>query len=526
MLIISVLAGVILVMLLIILFLFLDFRKSIKTISLSEVKYTVNKISEDLPNEFSRNRLENAEQNKNIREELRVSLKDFSDLLANTLKDNSASQKDQLEGFARILDGFKSSNEEKLALFQQSLDSNSKENRKELKESLEQFNNSQKDNFLTLHNRQSDQNKNTSDRLDQMRDTLERKMKELQEGNEKKLDAMRETVDEKLQKTLESRLGESFKLVSERLEAVHKGLGDMQHLVIGVGDLKKVLTNVKTRGVLGEFQLENLLEQLLTIEQYGKNVKTKSNSNAQVEFAVKLPGRNEKEKSVWLPIDSKFPKEDFELLQDAYDQANPELFEELKKTFAKGMKKCAADIRNKYIDPPNTTEFAILFLPFESLYAEVLRIPGLFESIQREYKVVITGPTTLSALLNSLQMGFRTLAIERRSSEVWDLLGAVKTEFGNFGLILEKTQKKLKEASNVVEQAEVRSRVIERKLKSVQQLPKDQSIQLLGESENDLEEEKQPEIDFETPVQTNSLPMQESDDQNPENEPIKTDLFS
>lgn len=341
-------------------------------------------------------------------------------------------------------------------------------------------NNLQKENFLALLNKQSEQNSMTATRLDQLRETLEKKIADMQSGNERKLDEMRATVDEKLQKTLETRLGESFKLVSERLEAVHKGLGDMQQLATGVGDLKRVLTNVKTRGVLGEYQLENILEQVLTPDQYARNVKTKEGSNALVEFAVKLPGKENSEKAVWLPIDSKFPKEDFETLMEAYDNALPELIEEYRKNFVKGIKKCAFDIAGKYIDPPNTTDFAILFLPFESLYAEVLRMPGLFESIQRENRIIVTGPTTLSALLNSLQMGFRTLAIEKRSGEVWQLLGAVKTEFGNFGNILDKTQKKLQEASNVIEQAGMRSRVIERKLRTVQELPKDQAIALIG----------------------------------------------
>lgn len=340
----------------------------------------------------------------------------------------------------------------------------------------------QKDNFFALLSKQSEQNNATSLRLDQMRETLEKKMADLQTGNERKLDEMRATVDEKLQKTLEARLGESFKLVSERLEAVHKGLGDMQQLATGVGDLKRVLTNVKTRGVLGEYQLESILEQVLTIDQYGRNVKTKEGSNALVEFAIKLPGRGDKDKSVWLPVDSKFPKEDFEALLDAYDKALPELVDEYRKSFVKGIRKCALDISSKYVDPPNTTDFAILFLPFESLYAEVLRTPGLFESLQREHKIIITGPTTLSALLNSLQMGFRTLAIEKRSGEVWQLLGAVKTEFGNFGGILEKTQKKLQEASNVIEQAGVRSRAIEKKLRAVQELPKEDAVALIGKT--------------------------------------------
>jgi DNA recombination protein RmuC len=318
----------------------------------------------------------------------------------------------------------------------------------------------------------------TSQKLDQLRDTIEKKVGEMQAGNERKLDEMRATVDEKLQKTLETRLSESFRLVSERLEAVHKGLGDMQQLATGVGDLKKVLTNVKSRGVLGEYQLENILEQLFTPEQYGKNVKTKEGSSAMVEFALKLPAREKGH--IWLPIDSKFPKEDFELLMNAYDSGNSDDIEECRRNFTKGIKKCASDICSKYIDPPNTTDFAILFLPFESLYAEVLRTPGLFESIQRECKINIAGPTTLSAFLSSLQMGFRTLAIEKRSSEVWQLLGAVKTEFGLFGTILEKTQKKLQEASNTMDNARQRSRVIERKLRSVEEIPGQETELLPG----------------------------------------------
>lgn len=352
----------------------------------------------------------------------------------------------------------------------------------QLTKSVEDFNRLQKESYYALLQKQSEQNISTAGKLDQMREVIEKKISDLQSGNEKKLDEMRATVDEKLQKTLETRLGESFKLVSERLEAVHKGLGDMQQLATGVGDLKRVLTNVKTRGIMGEYQLENILDQLLTVEQYAKNVKTKEGSNALVEFAVKLPGKEDKDKIIWLPVDSKFPKEDFELLTEAYDRAVPELIEECRKNFVKGIRKCAADIAGKYIDPPNTTDFAILFLPFESLYAEVLRTPGLFEAIQREYKIIITGPTTLSALLNSLQMGFRTLAIERRSSEVWQLLGAVKTEFGNFGSVLEKTQKKLQEASNVIDQASMRSRAIERKLRTVQELPAEQAGALLSDT--------------------------------------------
>lgn len=421
---------------------------------LSDIRYKmdafageIGRIEAAVKTEISVNRTEANATNRDTREELSKALQAFGDQLSNSMKESAARQKEQLETFAKY---------------------------------LTDFNTTQKENFFALLNKQADQNTATSQRLDQLRETLERKISDLQSGNEKKLEEMRATVDEKLQKTLESRLGESFKLVSERLEAVHKGLGDMQQLATGVGDLKRVLTNVKSRGVLGEYQLESILDQILTPDQYAKNVKTKEGSNALVEFAVKLPGREDKEKTVWLPVDSKFPKEDFELLLEAYDKAVPELIEEHRRSFIKGIRKCALDIASRYIDPPNTTDFAILFLPFESLYAEVLRTPGLFESLQREYKIIITGPTTLSALLNSFQMGFRTLAIEKRSSEVWQLLGAVKTEFGNFGGILEKTQKKLQEASNVIEQAGARSRAIERKLRNVQELPAEQSAGLLG----------------------------------------------
>ena len=282
-------------------------------------------------------------------------------------------------------------------------------------------------------------------------------------------------MDEKLHATLEQRLGESFKLVSERLELVHKGLGEMQTLASGVGDLKKVLTNVKTRGTWGEVQLEALLEQLLAPEQYVKNAVTKKGSNERVEFAVKLP------ENVLLPIDAKFPQEDYQKLLDAQEQANPVLVEEMAKQLEAKIKAEAKSIKERYINPPDTTDFAIMFLPTEGLYAEVLRRTGLFETLQRQYRVTIAGPTTLAAFLNSLQMGFRTLAIQKRSSEVWTLLGAVKTEFGKFGDILEKTNKKLQEASNTLQDAAQKSRTIEKKLKSVQELPVHEATSLIGD---------------------------------------------
>lgn len=322
-------------------------------------------------------------------------------------------------------------------------------------------------------------------RMDRMRETIEERLKHLQEDNSKKLDQMRATVDEKLNSTLEQRLGESFRLVSERLEMVHKGLGEMQSLASGVGDLKRVLTNVKTRGTWGEIQLGNILDQILTQEQYAKNVATKKNSSDRVEYAVKLPGRDEKSgEVVWLPIDAKFPQEDYQRLMDAQEQANPALAEEAGKSLEQKIKVFAKDIRDKYIDPPSTTDFGVMFLPTEGLYAEVLRRPGLCDCLQREYRIVTAGPTTLIALLNSLQMGFRTLAIEKRSSEVWTLLGAVKTEFGKFGEILEKTQKKLQEASDTIENAAKKSRTIGRKLKNVQELTIDEAQTLLQDGDD------------------------------------------
>jgi len=354
-----------------------------------------------------------------------------------------------------------------------------KENREELLNSLTKFSE-------IFSNSVKEFNQTTGEKLDKIRETVESKLQSIQEDNSQKLEKMRETVDEKLHKTLETRLGESFKIVSESLEKVQKGLGEMQNLATGVGDLKKVLSNVKTKGVLGEYQLENILEQILTPAQYAKNVKTKPDSDAMVEFAIRLPGRNDSEKEVWLPLDSKFPTEDYQLLMDAHESAEPAMIETSRRELSRKIKLFARDIKDKYVDPPNTTDFAIMFLPVEGLYAEVLRDSGLFETLQREHRVIVTGPTTLSALLSSLQMGFRTLAIEKRSSEVWEILGAVKTEFGKFGDILERTRKKLNEATDVVDKAGVRSRAIERKLKDVQELPPSKAVKMLEDhAEND-----------------------------------------
>ena len=319
-------------------------------------------------------------------------------------------------------------------------------------------------------------------RLGELRHTLEARIKDLQTGNEQKLDAMRATVEEKLQSTLDARLGASFKLVSERLEQVHKGLGEMQGLAGSVGDLKRVLTNVKTRGIFGEMQLAALLEQVLTPEQYASNIATKPGSNDRVEFAIRLPGRGT-EAPVWLPIDAKFPREDYERLLDAQDRADPQAAEAAAQALESRVRGEAKTIAGKYLSPPQTTDFALLFLPTEGLYAEILRRPGLFENLQREYRVTVCGPTNLLAFLNSLQMGFRTLAIEQRSSEVWQVLGAVKTEFGRFGEVLDKVRKKLDEATSQIDATGVRSRAIERKLKGVEALPGTEAEKLLGAGE-------------------------------------------
>ena len=312
----------------------------------------------------------------------------------------------------------------------------------------------------------------TERRLEALRGTVGERLRAIQEDNAAKLEKMRETVDERLQGTLEARLGESFRAVSERLEQVQRGLGEMQALASGVGDLKRVLTNVKTRGTWGEVQLGALLEQALSPSQFDTNVITREGSGERVEFAVRLPGKDPSDQApVWLPIDAKFPQEDYQRLIDAAERGEAEAVEGAAKQLENRVKTCAREIHDKYLDPPHTTDFGILFLPTEGLYAEVLRRPGLAEALQRDCRVLVAGPTTLWAILNSLQMGFRTLAIERRSSEVWTVLGAVKTHFGRFGELLSSVQKKLQEATNKMDAVSRQSRTIERKLRDVQELP-------------------------------------------------------
>jgi DNA recombination protein RmuC len=326
------------------------------------------------------------------------------------------------------------------------------------------------------------------ERFERLKLAVESRLTAIQADNANKLEEMRKTVDEKLHATLEQRLGESFKLVSERLEQVHRGLGEMQTLAAGVGDLKRVLTNVKTRGTWGEVQLSALLEQLLTAEQFGSNVATKPGSNERVDFAIRLPGKDDGA-VVWLPIDAKYPIEDYQRLLDAQDRADPAGVEEASRAIEIRLKNEAKSIHEKYVSPPHTTDFALLYLPLEGLYAEALRRPGLAETLQRDWRVSLTGPTTLAAMLNSLQMGFRTLAIEQRSAEVWAVLGAVKTEFSKFGEALAHTKKKLDEASNSISKAETRTRQLTRRLKEVEALPVAEAEQLIGVADFDGEDE-------------------------------------
>lgn len=374
-------------------------------------------LSAALRNEVAQMRSETAQQARSSREESNAVLATFQNSLLARMTEIAGLQKDQLELFARQLGNMA---------------------------------------------------QNSDTRLEAVRQTVENKLKSLQEDNNKQLEQMRVTVDEKLHATLEQRLGESFKQVSERLEMVYKGLGEMQTLAAGVGDLKRVLSNVKTRGIWGEVQLAAILEEILTPGQYDVNVATKPGSSERVEFAVKLPGRQDRDAAVWLPIDAKFPQEDYLRLVAASEEGNQALAEEAAHQLENRIKIEARQICDKYLSPPYTTDFAIMFLPTESLYAEVVKRPNLMEGLQRDHRVIVTGPSTMAALLNSLAVGFHTLAIEKRSSEVWALLGVVKTEFGKFGDILDKTQKKLSEASHNLESASRKSRTIERKLKQVQ----------------------------------------------------------
>lgn len=423
---------------------------------------------------FKINKSDSSSIKEDIGELLRGELKENRIELSSALKENREELSDGLDKLTKKL-------EDKLVQINEGLNKNAKDNREELQKSLKDFSDVFSKNV-----------KDFNDLQKQKFDVMATKQDELVKSTELKLEKMRVTVDEKLHKTLEERLGQSFKIVSERLEAVQKGLGEMQNLANGVGDLKKVLSNVKTRGVLGEIQLGNILEQIMAPEQYEANVKTKHGSNDHVEFAIKLPGKDDHGKQVYLPIDAKFPQENYVRLQSAYDEGDPVAVDAANRALMQSIKKFAKDIRDKYIDPPNTTDFGIMFLPIEGLFAEVVRQPELVSFLQREYKIIITGPTTLAAMLNSLQMGFKTLAIQKRSSEVWQILGAVKTEFGKFGGVLEKAQKKINEANKELDNlVGTRTRMMISKLKKVEQLPSSESVNLLDETiESEKEEDE------------------------------------
>ena len=407
-----------------------------------ELKNQVSYMEKGIRDDLGRMREEFQRGAKEAREEQGNGLRGFADSVSGRMAEIAQLQKNQLDAFSGQLVTLTRSNAEQLE---------------------------------KMTGRHTELIQTVERKLEVVREAVEARLRNIQEDTSAKLEKMRETVDEKLHKTLEQRLGESFRLVSERLEQVHKGLGDMQNLAVGVGDLKKMLSNVKTRGIHGEIQLGNILEQILSPEQYERNVAVRKGARENVEFAIKLPGRDREGSTVYLPIDSKFPLEVYYSLAEAYEKGNPALVEEASKLLEQAIKKSAKDIRDKYLDPPATTDFGIMFLPIEGLYAEVVRRPGLFEVLQRDYRITVTGPTTLAAFLNSLQMGFSTLAIEKRSSEVWKILGAVKTEFDRFGDVLKRAQDKLSQTSKELDTlVGVRSRQIQVKLRKIQQFPDDE----------------------------------------------------
>ena len=438
-------------------------------------------------------RVESATGAKQLREEVVGTLKSISETMAKTMKDLAVAEKVQLEAFSGQIASLTKTSSEKLDGIRTESTTGAKQLREEVIAALKgiteattktmgELANIQKIQLETMSSTIGKLSDTNEKKLEAVRVTVEGKLQSMQIDNAKQLDQMRQTVDEKLQGTLEKRLGESFKQVSERLEQVHKGLGEMQALATGVGDLKKVLTNVKTRGTWGEVQLGTLLEQVLNPDQFANNVATKDGGE-RVEFAIKLPGQgSNQDETVWLPIDAKFPVEDYQRLIEAQERADVESVEKAGKQLENRVKTCARDISEKYLNPPKTTDFGILFLPIEGLFAEVIRRTGLIEVIQRECRVVIAGPTTLWSILSSLQMGFRTLAIQKRSSEVWNLLAAVKTEWTKYGDVLAAVEKKLHQASNTIEKAKVRSRAVGRKLKDVQELPAGEVTSILPQN--------------------------------------------
>ena len=439
-------------------------------------------------------------QGKALREEISSSLTALFETITQTMDRLGITQAEKLEGVARQIEALIEGTERQQQALRLSVDSKFQEIRTDavtnantlkddvsaalkraadqLTESVRQISQVQHDRLNQMSTSLADLTTRATEQQEKLRQAVEERLDRVRTENAAKLEEMRQTVDEKLQGTLEQRLGASFKLVSDQLEQVYKSVGEMQTLAIGVGDLKKVLTNVKARGTWGEVTLGNLLEQILTSDQFAKNVEVRPGSNQRVEFAIRLPGPDA-DGEIWLPLDAKFPQEDYDRLVDAADRADPEGVEAAARGMEARMRSAAKDIHDKYISPPHSTDFGILFLPTEGLFAEIVRRPGLVDALQRDFRVVVAGPTTLVSILNSLRMGFRTLAIQKRSSEVWKVLGAVKTEFGKYGEVMDKVQKKLSEASSHIDMVARRRRAIDRKLREVESLPEAESSLLL-----------------------------------------------
>ena len=429
---------------------------------------------------------ENEEQKRMLQElkdELRQGTEQIKTLINATSQRSYEQTNNSLLNFSRLL-------EQKLGATQLQNTSAIKEMREELSrtltsfetkfgESVRELSSTQKEKFDELKAEQTKLTSETLSTLEKVRESVEKRLQDIQKDNTEKLEKMRETVDEKLHSTLEQRLNSSFRLVSERLEKVQQGLGEMQRLATDVGDLKNVLSNVKKTGILGEYQLEAILEEVLNPSQYETQIPIKKGSNEKVDFAVKIPSKDDDERIVFLPIDAKFPTKHYSELTEAYNSGNVQQIKDSSVALQREIKSFAKSISEKYIDVPNTTNFAIMFLPFEGLFAEVLRLPGLLESVYKDYKIVITGPTTIAAFLNSLQVGFRTIAVQKGTSEILKLLGAVRTEFSKFGIVLEKTKKHLESASRDIGDIESRANIMEKKLKGVEKLPEDESSMLL-----------------------------------------------
>lgn len=441
---------------------------------LTQLEASLVRIDPLIRDEFGRSRNDNQAAFRDNREELTNSFTLLRDNLTRTVANLSDAQKAQFESYSAKLSELTKSLDEKIQRLQEQLEKSAKESRAEQTASLKSF------------------EEKLEAKLREIRETVEGKLTRIQEDNNKKLEEMRKTVDEKLQESINRRFNESFELISKRLEEVQKGLGEMQTLASDVGGLKKVLTNVKTRGTFGEVQLETLLGQVLSPEQYGVQVAVKANTQERVDAVVKLPGQADGNQALLLPIDSKFPVEDYQRLYDAYEAGEAkETLLSCRKRFEEAVKATAKTIAAKYINPPETTDFAIMFVPSEGIYAEILRSVELFEALRRDFRITIVGPTNLAAFLSSLQMGFRTLAIQKRTGEVWTLLGAVKTEFGKFGDVLDKASNQLQTVAKSITSAGVRTRAIERKLRGVESLPQEQSAAVLGEViETETEEEE------------------------------------